>query len=871
MGTINVASAAELSRALSNAAAGDVLVLKGGNYGQLNLGNYVNAFSTPIKIVSENASNPAIFTGVQMVKTSNVQLEGLKFDYTQAYGASRNTPLFNMEQSNNISITNCEFDGDVAKGLAAIENGYGTGRALSVNNSSNVTVTGSEFSNFLVGVAFTATSDIKVSGNEFTKISNDGMNFAQVQRVEISNNSLHDFSRNPLAYLDNINNLHPDMIQFFTTGTTKPSTDVKIFGNYMDAGSGTFTETIFMRNEAVDVGGAGTSMFYQNIKIYDNVIRNGHQHGITVGEGNNISVTNNTLLPNIYGDFESKPGINMAETSTGVTVTGNFTSGLVFKSGGVMTAKPGWNISNNILVQTNNQAAPDYVGNIFVDPFDYTASSLSDFAFRPTSTYASSGIGASLPKTAINSGQILNSHVTGDNTLSQMFDASGLLNAGSGINLNGASVVWNFGDGTSATGSTVKHVYAQPGLYQASVTVTLSNGQKVSTNKAVVIKNSEILDVDFSNGINDTTLTANQSTIIGGQPNIVTLANGNKVLDLARGTVAVKSDPEFFNNSEYSYVIDFKKNPASLNEIGRLSYFNGALVVSARADGVEAIITTSFGEKTMRVDGLSLADTDWHRLGVTYSGETGIAKLYFDGKEIASLSGLQGSFQTADKDTAFYIGGQFGNSFNGQVDNVHFIGDALPLAKLMTLDPHPTGGSFSADIDGFFNSPPVVVPNPAPVPTPVPPPPAPPPAPVPTPEPKPVPVPVPTPEPTSVPVPTPEPKPVPVPTPEPKPVPVPTPEPKPLPVPTPEPKPLPVPTPEPKPLPGPTPEPKPLPVPTPEPKPLPAPTPEPKPLPTPEPTPSPVQEDPHPIIKLPGTFTLDYWHPMLLLDDFRLI
>ncbi len=807
MGSITVSTAAELSKAISTAASGDTIVLKAGNYGSLTIGNYVTGYSTAIKLVSEDPSNPATITSLNLAKASNIQIDSIKFDFTSKFGAPDYTPCVDINQSKNISITNSIFDGDVAKGLSATENGYGTGTGVIFNNSSNITVTNNKFSNFLNGGSFLASSDILVSGNEFTKMAKDGLQFAQVQRVDVLNNSLHDFLRNPLS------TVHPDMIQFWTQGATAPNTDIRISGNYLDSGNGGFTQSIFMRNEAVDSAGAGTNMYYRNVEISNNVIRNGHVHGVTVGEGTGIKITNNTILPNVFGDLDSVPSILVASASSNVTISQNITSKLIF------TPNAAWNVSNNLIIQTNNPAADNYVGRVFTDPFDHTTSSLSDFVFQPTSIYASAGIGANLPASAANNGQILNSDVAGHNTLDQKFDASSILAAGSSINLTGASVSWNFGDGSTGSGATASHAYAGPGVYSASVSVTLASGQKIETNKTIVVKDSEILNLNFTNGVGDATHTPNQAVIIGNQPHITTLANGNKVLDLSGGAVAVSTDPSFFNNTEYSYVSDFKKNPAATNEIGRIAYFNGGLVVSVRPDGVEAIVTTSFGEKTIRVDGLGLNDTDWHRIGVTYSSELGLAKLFLDGKEIGSITGLQGSFQTADRGTEFYIGGQFGSNFNGQIDNVHFIGDALPMYKLMTLDSHPSSGTFSPEFDALVAQaaanpviePPVVV---------TPPPPA------------------------------------------------PAPEPSPAPQPAPQPEPAPAPQPVPQPEPAPAPKPVPQPEPAPAPKPTPEALPEPMPAPTVEQPP--VFDDPHPVIKIPGTHTNAFWHPVLLLDDFRL-
>ena len=97
------------------------------------------------------------------------------------------------------------------------------------------------------------------------------------------------------------------MIQFWTNGTTSPSTNITISENFLDSGNGEWTQSIFMRNEAVDSQGAGTEMFYQNVLIENNVIYNAHTHGITVGEADGLIIRNNTILQNYdLGDGETR-------------------------------------------------------------------------------------------------------------------------------------------------------------------------------------------------------------------------------------------------------------------------------------------------------------------------------------------------------------------------------------------------------------------------------------------------------------------------------------------------------------------------------------------------------------------------------------
>ena len=57
-------------------------------------------------------------------------------------------------------------------------------------------------------------------------------------------------------------------------------------------------------------------MFYKNIVIKDNVIKNADYHGITVGETIGVVISNNTVLQNSdSGSVDDIPGINVEEES----------------------------------------------------------------------------------------------------------------------------------------------------------------------------------------------------------------------------------------------------------------------------------------------------------------------------------------------------------------------------------------------------------------------------------------------------------------------------------------------------------------------------------------------------------------------------
>ena len=667
MGTIFVSNAAQLSSALITAKGGDTLVLKGGDYGKLSLMN--KAFDTPVKIVSESETNPAIFTGLALRNTSNLKFESVKFDYSSKYGEALWASPFAVYDSKNISINKSIFDGDVTKGGSAMDNGYGNGRGLYVIGTTGLELTNNKMSGFHRGAFIHKSTDINVSGNEITDMSSDGLDFAEVKNIVISKNYIHDFR------LSTTSIAHPDFIQFMSPNAQIASSNIIITDNFLDQGKGNITQSIFIKNEAVQTGGR-PDLFYQDIYIANNIIRNGHSHGITVGDTNGVTVINNTVLANVLAPIASIPSINVISSATDVTVMNNLTNAITVQ------AKTGWTVSGNFIVQNTNPAGKDYIGKIFSDPLDRDGATLNDFKFIPGNEAERLGVGSTLSKYVGGvSGLILNSDNSAINSLEQKFDASYVIASGGKVNLAGATITWDYGDGKAGTGLLANHVYDKAGTYTATVKIVLASGQVVTADKTFVIKNAAILDMDFDNGPVDNTMISNVANM-GLKAQVVTLADGKKVLDLNGGYVSIKTDSEFLNNSKYTFVADFKKDAGAEGKMGRLAYFGGSLVVTVTADGVEAIVSTTKGLKVIKADGLGIKDLDWHRVGVTFSGETGFAKLYLDGKEVGSIGGLEGAFQQGYKAAAFNIGGLYGLSFDGKIDNVNFYGEALPASAL---------------------------------------------------------------------------------------------------------------------------------------------------------------------------------------------
>ena len=706
--TITVSSAAQLMTALSKATGGETILLAPGNYGELNLYDQRETFASfagEVTIKSADPNNMASFGRMSLRGVENLTFDSIKFDYDAAPGTPDYDKPFLIRDCDFITIRNSIFEGDLAEGLTSELNGQPTGHGLSVTDgSSNITVENNTFYNWLRGATFSGVSGIDLIGNEVYNLRGDGFNFAAVTDVLIEGNYLHDFHR--------VNGFHMDMIQFWTNGTTTPTTDVIIRGNILDSGAGSDTQSIFMRNEEVDTGAAGLEMYYKNILIEDNVIHNAHTHGITVGETVGLTIKNNTILHNsdtANDGLSSIPTINIKDVSQNVVIANNILPRLSIVPG------VGRVVENNLVAQCDSPDGANYVGDLFVDGLAGSRATLDDLRAVVGGLVDQLNVGSSLTRfdTTPDSptGFITDNSGSGFDLLTHSLNASAIFGPAGAMNLTGAKVVWNFGDGTaSGAGSTiVSHTWLKAGSYDVTAVVTLANGQTVSLGKTIEVQTPLVIDADFDNRATDLSDICN-NVVVGSLVKFEGTGD-NLAMRLNGGKVAYARSPDLINNSEYTMVVDFKKDAGKETLGGTLVYFSSSFVVNIGADGLNVSVSTNKGSTWMKPTAIGINDSDWHRLALTFSGADGAAILYVDGVEVARLSGLTGAVQTGSALHDLYLGhpSTATSSFPGLIDNFQFWRGAMSGEEVRDISTRAADGRF-APLDDSPPAPPVVLP-----------------------------------------------------------------------------------------------------------------------------------------------------------------
>ena len=497
---VAVATSDDLSAMVAQAEPGTVFELQPGIHPPLILRGISGTREKPVVIRSRYRAQRAVIPRMDLREVSHIVLEGLAFDYVFAPEDPANFRPFQVFTARDLTIRDALFDGDIAAVGDPVEPGYPTGFGLAIRASAEVLVEGSEIRDFYRGLVVSDAVDIVVRGNDLHSIRMDGMNFAQVERVRIEGNTIRDFKR-VLRSSD-----HADMIQFWTNRTERPSRDIVIRDNVLNSGLGWYTQSIFMRNEEVDTGRAGDAMFYRNVTIEENVIVNAHLHGITVGETEGLIIRNNTMVYNDRSTDQGRgravwrPRINVATASRDVTIERNVAHGMP-----TQTEHPGWMIRENLTVQDRTPSAPDHLDAVFLAARSGDPRVLSSFGYRPDGPLGEGRIGASrlrggalptvpqdAPPPAAPAILVL---PDGERAMTFRFDAEtgiGLANLSARV----TAISWDLGDGTTASGGTVDHIYANPGDYRVVLRVTLDDGGILESTADVYAQPQEILRYD---------------------------------------------------------------------------------------------------------------------------------------------------------------------------------------------------------------------------------------------------------------------------------------------------------------------------------------------------------------------------------------
>lgn len=627
--TITVSNSAELSAALNNATGGETIVLNSGYYGDLNI--YNANFNSEVTLVSANPDNMAVFETVTLNNSSNVTFDAIEIDFNPTVNTYSHESSLLISNSSDITVRNSHIEGDVAtqNGVGSVA-GYPVGRGITAEYSQNITIENNDISYFQKGVILIEAENIEILNNSIENLRLSHIAGADVHDVNIDGNYLGAVT--PYNYGGAGD--HGDYIHFWiNNGQAQNSSDITITDNFFAEAEGDRMMGIYLEDHW------GESASFQDVVIDNNVFHLADHQTILVEGAQGIDITNNTLLQS-SGAPNDAPGVVLSLGVRDAVITDNiFSAPIAELTNDIQIVSE----SNNIIVQNTNPNGANYVGDLFVNGLVYNPD-LGDL------------------------------------------QQSGNLNTGANLTEAGPGTANDNDDGDNNTPDEpttetpeeptdetpeepTDETPEEPGNGQTPPTDDNSGPTTpVETNVLInAAMNGSAANAADANSDDDTVSNSVSFEQVGNR----TAAKLND------GVVIYDANDKFINNDAYTLTFDFKKEAGAEDASGYAIYYSSSFVVKINADSIMAAIVTSKGTNWVTMDDVDINNTDWHQMTLTFSGEAGEAVFYVDGEEVATVSGLEGATQIGSAWHDFYVGGEFGDSFDGLVDNVMFAQGAI--------------------------------------------------------------------------------------------------------------------------------------------------------------------------------------------------
>ncbi|MEJ2003095.1 MAG: right-handed parallel beta-helix repeat-containing protein, partial [Maritimibacter sp.] len=580
-----------------------------------------------------------------------------------------------------ISITDSAIHGDATEARVTADS-YVAEDFGSVRDSSGFVFENNTVSNYNFGLRVMETTDVTIGNNDFNSLQGDPIQLGGVQGVDIMGNHIHDL----LGSDHSLN--HMDMIQLWSANTTLVSKDIHIADNIFDSGDGAATQSIWMRNERVDQsGGSDPDLYYSNIVIENNVIYNGHVHGIAVGETDGLVISNNTLITNTQSSFiagngtentTTDPGIFVASSSTGVVITDNITSA-------EPTAPEGSTVSGNYIIDYINESAENYVGSVFMNAEDGGGLSLNDLLLNPDGPLGDAHIGAGAsqfdptPDTLTPIAVV--DKVDGQESVLR-FSAKFTADADGLVGATDALYTWTFEDGRVFHGQTVDVAFDETGPKDYVLTVKTAD-ESASVDKVALVEDPMLFSLNAQAGIVTDTSVNKVSFMAEDVSDAINITEG-KTFEVTRDNAGL------FSRDQFTLKFDLK-SAHPLVSVGTIAFIHQSwkLAMNANGDLAFSMETVQGKHYQLITSGAGLNDSKWHNVAVSFDGIAGNLAIFVDDEKISETEAFG---TTKGKE---YWGLVFGDPwsdevFTGQINNIEMTAD--PYSPELSSDSGAIGG-----------------------------------------------------------------------------------------------------------------------------------------------------------------------------------
>lgn len=661
---------------MGTAQNGDtILVQNTGVYSLTLSSNNTITFDKNITIKSYDDSDPAVFSNLNLTRVSNLTVENLKFDSTSLDRTSQEYDL-SFKGGSNITVKDNVFVNEADR-FVTYKDELVT-NAVRFDGVTGVLVEGNDIGGYFHGVSFVqGNTDVEVRDNHIHHMQGDGIRLVQTEDALVVNNSFTNWYGSTQA----VN--HTDYIQVWTTSTTEPSRNITIRANVFL--SDDRSPQMYMGNEIA--ASTDPTFRYENFVFEDNVVYNAHVLGFIVKHIDGIIVRSNTFIkdPSTLYTVLMDPNITI-ENGTGARIYNNVVYGVTLEDTTVITN------SGNYIIQDDMQNRPNYQDSLFLNASDSAQIDIEDLYINPNgplvkndgTVYGSSLLRIDSTPEELTALIVKQKNVGGDE-LAFRFDAGFSANEDGFLGASDATYLWDFGDGITATGLVVDHVYHSYGEHRVSLTILHDDGTQDTTTTVVVANDPLLVDLGF--GTKEIVDRSSYKALVNYDAAAISVGkfNGKYAYHLTEDTAFEVSNAHtnLYNNPKMSFEFGVKRDSATTGGGAVLQIFAG-FTVSVTTDGEIQfyVVNEDRVSSQYKTNGANIEDTEWHHVIVTYDSVLGKSFAYVDGEKIGQMN--VSGFTKLKETWGLAIGSKTGSSvFDGYLSGVKVRADVPTDAEVM--------------------------------------------------------------------------------------------------------------------------------------------------------------------------------------------
>ncbi|MQQ09574.1 PKD domain-containing protein [Epibacterium sp. SM1979] len=624
-----------------------------------------------ITIQAADPETPPLFDQIKLTSSHNITFDGISFDASLANDvAGRDLQLYS---SWGITFANSSFKGTATGYYSGAAGEQAGGSFAYVRGGGDVVFENNAFTHLQHALTLSDVTGATVRNNDISHITGDGVRLSGVVDTTVEGNNFHSW----FGSSHSIN--HDDMIQLWSSANNALLTqNLIIRDNILNASGPVATQSIFLRNEELSSGGA-----FQGITVENNVIYNGHPHGVTIDGADDVRVAQNTLVWNPEAALSGQsnaPTIRLNAVN-GAEVLNNVTTGVV------LDGVTGLEESGTLAVVYDDPNEETAVQALFANAATGGALDLVDLRARPGSLLETSGAGSDLIATATETPgvhAVLSQDVAIQNSFLVHYDATlSFQNAGLPLPET-ASFLWTFADGSTSTEPTVSHLYDATGDFAVTLAVT-ANGETNSITRTTRVETDVLLDWDSENPFQDTsTFDTALTVVVAEEPNTQPqddIGSESGTYDTGfrlDGDSKIKTQRlgEDHLVSFDRLTLDLMLNPDAGDD-GVFVHRHGGFQAQVKKSGsLEFRVETEDGLFVVETADNAVRGDQWQRITLVFDGadETGHLSVYLD-SELAATGAASGNIHT-DVRHSITIGNTWNKSLTGSVDDVTLYGSA---------------------------------------------------------------------------------------------------------------------------------------------------------------------------------------------------